>query len=109
MFGNLVSFEVAAGGRGKQRMGRSQQSWPDAARSGQYRGQWVALDNCRYDRTSNQPVEGDVVDSDEDLAELCARLQQSSRSKCIVMFCDDDVLIEPTRRSGFGFEDRRSA
>lgn len=90
-------------------MSRSQLSWPEAARSGQYRGQWVALDNCRYDRSSNQPVEGDVVDSDEDLAELCARLQQSSRSKCTILFCDEDIVIQPTQRVGMGYEDRRSA
>jgi hypothetical protein len=88
---------------------RSQMSWTQAAQSGEFRGQWVALDNCRYDRVSNQPVEGDVVDSDEDLAELCSRLQRSSRSKCTILFCDDDTIIEPTRNSSYPFEDRRSA
>ena len=66
-------------------------------------------DNCRFDPCSNQPVEGDVVDADEDLAELCARLQKGSRSKCTILFCDDDMIIEPTRRSGFGFEQRIGA
>jgi hypothetical protein len=84
-------------------------SWTQAAQSGEFRGQWVALDNCRYDRASNQPVEGDVVDSDEDLAELCTRLQRSSRSKCTILFCDDDTIIEPTRNSSHPYEDRRSA
>jgi len=36
------------------------------------------------------------VDSDEDLAELCGRLHESSRSKCIILFCDDDLIIEPS-------------
>ena len=88
---------------------RSQLSWLQAAKAAEFRGQWVALDNCRYDRASNQPVEGDVVDSDEDLGELCARLQRSSRSKCTILFCDNDTIMEPTRSSSYEFEDRRSA
>lgn len=90
-------------------MSTSHMGWPQAARSGELCGQWVALDNCRFDPCSNQPVEGDVVDADEDLAELCARLQKGSRSKCTILFCDDDMIIEPTRRSGFGFEQRIGA
>lgn len=77
-------------------MRRRHLSWPPGASdAGRYQGSWVALDNCRYDG-SNQPVEGDVVDSDEDLAELCGRLHESSRSKCIILFCDDDLIIEPS-------------
>jgi hypothetical protein len=88
---------------------RSSTTWTQAATAAEYRGQWVALDNCRFDRASNQPVEGDVVDSDEDLGELCARLQRSSRSKCTILFCDDHIVIEPTRVSNHEFEHRRSA
>jgi hypothetical protein len=51
------------------------------------RGSWVALDNCRYDG-GHKPVEGDVVDSDEDLAELCARLYETGRSKCIILYLE---------------------
>ena len=89
---------------------RSFTSWTEAAKTDELRGHWVALDNCRYDRVSNQPVEGDIVDSDEDLAELCARLQRSSKSKCTILYFDADTIIEPTRASSHvEYEQRRSA
>ena len=52
----------------------SRMTWPDLCRSERYKGLWVAIDNCRYDSSTRQPVEGDVVDSDEELSELCARM-----------------------------------
>jgi hypothetical protein len=58
---------------------------------------WVALDACRYDPTTRQPVEGDVVDADEDLAELCARMRETGRSSCTILLCDEDVLVESGR------------
>ncbi len=77
-------------------MRRRHLSWPPAENDAdRFQGRWVALDNCRYDG-SHQPVEGDVVDSDEDLAELCGRLHEASRSKCIILYCDDDLVIEPS-------------
>ncbi|MFO0569199.1 MAG: hypothetical protein U0263_26305 [Polyangiaceae bacterium] len=72
-------------------------TWPELCRSEQFKGLWVALDNCRYDQATLQPVEGDVVDSDEELAELCSRLQEGGRSACALLFCEDDVLIESRR------------
>ena len=85
-------------------------SWPHANARRQYRGQWVALDNCRYNSSYTQPVEGDVVDCDEDLSELCGRLREASRSKCTILFCDEETVLEPARGSGFDFdEDRPSA
>ncbi len=69
-------------------------SWPEALRSGRFRGFWVALDNCRFDKTTLQPVEGDVVDADEDLTELCARMQEKGRTSCSILFCDEDVLVQ---------------
>ena len=89
-------------------MSRRHMNWPpEANEASRYRGCWVALDNCRYDG-SHQPVEGDVVDSDEDLAELCGRLHEASRSKCIILYCDDDLLIEPraSRDSDAEFDER---
>jgi hypothetical protein len=58
---------------------------------------WVALDNCRYDQATLQPVEGDVVDSDEELAELCSRLREAGHSSCAILFCEDEVLVESRR------------
>ena len=74
-------------------------SWPTACRSEQFTGLWVALDNCRYDPTTRMPIEGDVVDSDEDLAELCSRMREAGRTSCAIRFCEDDVLVDSTRDS----------
>src|SRR3954471_7601686 len=69
-------------------------SWPQLCRSAEFKGLWVALDNCRYDQSSLQPVEGDVVDADEDLANLCGRLRESQRGSCAILFCDGEVIVE---------------
>jgi hypothetical protein len=52
------------------------------------------MDNCRYDQSSMQPVEGDVVDADEDLADLCGRLREAKRCSCAILFCEGEVLVE---------------
>jgi len=68
-------------------------TWPPIAReASEFRGRWVALDNCRHDG-GHRPVEGDVVDSDEDLAELCGRLHDASRSKCFILYCDNAFSV----------------
>ena len=63
--------------------------WSEVLRSGQLRGHWVALEHVRYSGGSAQPAEGDLVDSDEDLAILCARMRASDRSNCAVVFVDE--------------------
>lgn len=73
----------------------SRLSWPQIRRSDEYRGRWVALDQCRYDARSGQPIEGYVVDADEDLADLCNRLQESNNRHCAILFCDDAPEPEP--------------
>lgn len=72
----------------------SRMTWPQICRSAEFKGLWVALDNCRYDQSNMQPIEGDVVDSDEDLAELCGRLREAQQSSCAILFCDGEVLVE---------------
>lgn len=69
-------------------------TWPQICRSADFKGLWVALDNCRYDQTSMQPIEGDVVDSDEDLAVLCGRLREGQKGSCAILYCDGEVLVE---------------
>jgi hypothetical protein len=76
-------------------------TWPELCRSEQFKGLWVALDNCRYDQETRQPMEGDVVDSDEELSELCFRMREAGSGSCAIFFCDDDVFVasralEPT-------------
>lgn len=58
--------------------------------SDEYRGRWVALDNCRYDVKTAQPVEGTIIDADEDLVELCTRIRESENRHCAILFCDDN-------------------
>ncbi len=66
--------------------------WLDLCRSDAFRGRWVALDNVRYDPVTSQPIEGEVVDADEDLADLCARMRSTDRTACAILHCDDDVV-----------------
>jgi hypothetical protein len=74
-------------------------TWPEIRRSVEYRGRWVALDHCRYDAKTAQPLEGSVVDSDEDLVELCARMYESDNRHCAILFCDpDDERVPSSRR-----------
>ena len=68
----------------------SRLSWGQIREHHDFRGRWVALDDCRYDGRTVQPVEGSVVDSDEDLVELCARIRANAMSHCAIVFCGDD-------------------
>ncbi len=69
--------------------------WRELCRSDEYRGRWVALDNVRYDPVTSQPIEGEVVDADDDLADLCARMRSSDRTACAILHCDDDDGYTP--------------
>jgi hypothetical protein len=82
----------------------SRLTWPQICRSDEYRGRWVALDDCKYDPRTAQPTEGAVVDSDEDLAALCSRMQASDSKHCAILFCDerafgDELPPASTRRT----------
>ena len=66
----------------------SRLTWPQICRSDEFRGRWVALDECRYDPRTAQPTEGTVVDADEDLVALCSRMQASDSKHCAILFCD---------------------
>lgn len=91
-------------------MARSQPAWaPEVLEPSDFRDRWVALDNCRYDSSTGQPVEGDVVDSDEDLAELCARLDAGGKSRCTIIFCDDDLIVAPSCRPNMPSDHTRVA
>jgi hypothetical protein len=76
-------------------------AWRELCRSDEFRGRWVALDNVRYDPVTSQPIEGEVVDADEDLADLCSRMRSSDRTACAILHCEDDVSYTPVapRRS----------
>lgn len=72
----------------------SRLTWREICRSNAFRGRWVALDHCRYDQTTATPAEGEVVDSDEDLAELCRRMRETDRSHCAILFCEDEAIVD---------------
>lgn len=76
---------------------KTRMTWPELCRSGQFKGLWVALDKCRYDQETRQPIEGDVVDSDEELSTLCARMRAAGHCSCAILYCEDDVLVESER------------
>ena len=65
-------------------------AWWELCQLDEYRGRWVALDNVRYDPVTSQPMEGEVVDADEDLADLCARMRSTDRTACAILHCDED-------------------
>ena len=72
--------------------------WPEICQSEKCRGRWVALDNVRYDPSTSHPIEGDVVDVDDDLGELCARMRAADRSSCAILHCDEEVHAAPALR-----------
>jgi hypothetical protein len=72
-------------------------TWSELCRSDDFSGLWVALDNCRYDQASRQPLEGDLVDADPDLAELCARMREAGRGSCAILLAEEATDFAPLR------------
>jgi hypothetical protein len=68
----------------------SRLTWDQIRQSDEFRGRWVALDNCTYDPRTAQPIEGSIVDADEDLVELCKRMQKDENRHCAILFCDEE-------------------
>lgn len=73
----------------------SRMSWEAICRSDEFRGRWVALDEARYDEETGRATEGSVVDVDDDLVELCARIRESERKNCAILFCGEDGAQSP--------------
>lgn len=73
----------------------SRMTWPQILQSEEFHGRWVALDDCRYDARTAQPVEGSVVDADEDLVELCSRIQKDEARHCAILFCEGPPVETP--------------
>ncbi|MFW2387810.1 MAG: hypothetical protein ACN4G0_05710 [Polyangiales bacterium] len=61
-------------------------SWQDICADAEWQGRWVALDDCAYN-DDGEATAGLVVDHDENLADLCARLSAERRKRCSVVFC----------------------
>ena len=91
----------------KIRLAATRMTWREICRSEEFLGRWVALDNVRYAQGGSQPAEADIVDADEDLADLCARMRESDRTACAILFVEDDPGIpasiqrshQPVRRA----------
>lgn len=80
------------------------QTWVEICSCGDYRGRWVALDGVRYEESTTRPAEGTVIDSDDDLAQLCARLRSENRRCCAIVHADEDQpppmsAFRPARRA----------
>lgn len=91
------SASLAAGMRvtGDDEMSTSKMSWETICHSAEFRGRWVALDDCRYDEQTGRATEGAVVDVDDDLVELCARIRESEWKHCAILFCSEDGEQKP--------------
>lgn len=74
----------------------SRMSWPEIRQSGEFAGQWVALDNCKYDAKTAEPLEGVIIDADADLVELCTRIKQGEKQHCAILFCDEEEPAVPS-------------
>lgn len=66
----------------------SQMTWSQLCASEEFRGRWVALDHCRYDEATAEPVAGRVIDVDDDVAELCNRLRDADCRDCAILFIE---------------------
>lgn len=69
----------------------SRLTWPEIRQNNEYRGRWVALDNCVYDVKTAKPVEGSVVDADDDLVQLCSRIRSNNNHHCAILFCEEET------------------
>jgi len=69
--------------------------WSELCASDEYRGRWVALDHCRYDEATARPIEGTVVDADDDLVALCNRIRSNGSRECAILFIEARLSTPP--------------
>ena len=72
-------------------------TWTEICQNEDLRGRWIALDDCSFDESTGRAMEGLVVDSDDDLAELCSRMQNSEWKNCSIFLADANT--PPERRN----------
>lgn len=70
-------------------------TWEQICRVEAYQGRWVALQDCRYHDDTGEACEGAVVDTDEDLAELCTRVRDSRFKDCAILYCAGRMAFRP--------------
>ncbi len=64
-------------------------TWSELCASEEFRGRWVALDQCRYDEATAKPIGGTVVDVDDDVVELCNRVRDAHMRDCAILFIEE--------------------
>lgn len=62
-------------------------TWDEICSRADCRGRWIALHACRFDESTGQANEGELVDVDDDLAELCRRVRSQHLKHCAIQFC----------------------
>lgn len=70
-------------------------TWEQICQHEELRGRWIAMDECSFDESTGHAREGLVVDSDDDLAELCNRMRESERTNCSIFYADDKTPPAP--------------
>ena len=70
---------------------QSPMKWTELCASDEFQGRWVALDGCRYDESTAKPVEGRVIDFDEDLVELCNRIRAAGGRECAILYIEEQA------------------
>ena len=95
--------------RAEARTGRV--PWSQLLADDEYRGRWVALDDLRYDELSREPLDGCLVDVDDDVAALCARIQMREAGACSILLCEqtEQSARRHGRRLGAPCESTRSS
>ena len=68
-------------------------TWEQICQDEGLRGRWVAMDECAFDDATGRAMEGLVVDSDDDLAELCNRMRESKWKNCSIVFADSSGIV----------------
>jgi hypothetical protein len=76
-------------------------TWEQICQRDDLRGRWIAMDDCRFDEATGRATEGLVVDADDDLAELCARMRESRFTNCSILFADEQELASGRRSAAF--------
>jgi hypothetical protein len=76
-------------------------TWSELCDSDEYRGRWVALDQCRYCEQTAKPLEGTVVDADDDLVELCNRIRAAGSRDCAIHFIEAPRTPAPSSVRAF--------
>lgn len=72
-------------------------TWEEICRDDGLRGRWIAMDDCSFDEATGRATEGMVVDSDDDLAELCSRMRDSQWKNCSIVYADESG-VTPRRK-----------